>query len=195
MFDTWLKKVKNRNKKEMGKGMKNKFLSVLLALSIAMTSLTFGGITASAESAASDIPEEEILLTEEIAEAPEEENTEIEDDIDIALDNYPTDEEIEVIESENSETSETSESAEASFAESETGGKCGENATWKFDSEKGVLTISGKGAISDYSLTVEAPWMAHRDEIKRIVIKEGITEIGAYAFYNCKYVYQINLAD
>ncbi len=61
----------------------------------------------------------------------------------------------------------------------ETTGKCGENATYSFDSTTGEVVISGEGAIynnfSDF----------RGDEVKSIVINEGITGIGRNAFYNC----------
>lgn len=66
-----------------------------------------------------------------------------------------------------------------------TSGKCGKNVTWKLDG-KGTLTISGKGAMYDY-LGDEAPWLkyTYNDQIKSIVIKNGVTKIGAGAFGLC----------
>ena len=57
---------------------------------------------------------------------------------------------------------------------------CGENATWKI--ENGKLTISGKGAISDYDET-DAPWKSRSDSVTSIVIGSGITRIGSCAFW------------
>lgn len=66
------------------------------------------------------------------------------------------------------------------------GGQCGDNATWYF--ADGTLTIKGSGAIYDYEYIQEdfraystAPWCAW-DEVKHVVVEEGITHIGAYAF-------------
>lgn len=62
----------------------------------------------------------------------------------------------------------------------ESNGKCGDNITWTLD-DNGVLTISGTGKMYDYS---ESPW---KDlSIKRGVIKEGVTNIGASAFDCCR---------
>lgn len=67
--------------------------------------------------------------------------------------------------------------------------KCGDNAYWKI-SQDGILTIYGQGAIYDFrSDTANAqligyPWQDYRDRIEKIVIEEGITRIGNYAFYN-----------
>lgn len=46
----------------------------------------------------------------------------------------------------------------------------------------GVLTISGEGAIPDYTSGSETDWYYWRDNITSIVIEEGVTSIGQYAF-------------
>ena len=62
-----------------------------------------------------------------------------------------------------------------------TSGTCGENLTWRF--EDGVLTISGTGAMTDYSSSQgpQLPWAAAK--IKSVVIESGVTSIGSSAFY------------
>ena len=49
--------------------------------------------------------------------------------------------------------------------------------TWTL--EEGVLTISGTGAMADFST---APWYSQRGSIHTLVVSEGITYIGASAF-------------
>ena len=61
-------------------------------------------------------------------------------------------------------------------------GADGDNLTWKL-SETKQLTISGTGAMADYSNT--NPWYDNRSSIKSVVIEAGVTSIGKYAFYNC----------
>ena len=51
--------------------------------------------------------------------------------------------------------------------------------------EKGVLTISGTGEMKDWTHSVNAPWYSEKEQIKSVEIKNGITNIGNYAFYNC----------
>jgi len=66
-------------------------------------------------------------------------------------------------------------------------GSCGDNGdnlTWSFDTESGVPTISGNGAMRDYS--VATPWYFNRSKIKTVEIKEGVTHIGECAFFNCE---------
>ena len=60
-------------------------------------------------------------------------------------------------------------------------GTCGGNLTWALDSE-GTLTISGTGAMTDYSNDSNAPWYSSRSSIKSVIIENGVTSIGDYAF-------------
>lgn len=68
-------------------------------------------------------------------------------------------------------------------------GTCGDNAFWKLDKDY-TLTISGTGAMWDYPTSEDdswwmdwaLPWKSY-EAISRIVVAEGITHIGAYAFY------------
>ena len=68
-------------------------------------------------------------------------------------------------------------------ASAATSGKCGDNVSWSYSN--GTLTISGSGAMYDYGSQSGnfSPWVEHKDNIKNIVIGEGVTSIGAYAFY------------
>ena len=68
-------------------------------------------------------------------------------------------------------------------ANAETSGSCGPNLIWTLTG-KGVLTISGKGKMYDYSNNNRAPWEGY-GKVKRIKIGDGVTTIGDYAFYNC----------
>ncbi|MBR6158122.1 MAG: BspA family leucine-rich repeat surface protein, partial [Lachnospiraceae bacterium] len=52
---------------------------------------------------------------------------------------------------------------------------------WEYDPETSTLKISGNGPMMDLQDT-SAPWYIFKDQITTVVIKEGITEIGAYTF-------------
>ena len=60
-------------------------------------------------------------------------------------------------------------------------GKCGSNLTWSICDS--VLTISGTGTMTNWSNSASVPWYGYRNEIKHVVIEEGVTTIGDYAFY------------
>ena len=62
-------------------------------------------------------------------------------------------------------------------------GLCGASLTWTL-SEEGVLTISGTGEMFDYSSTSMPEWHNYRSYIHTLVLEEGITHIGDYAFYH-----------
>ena len=70
------------------------------------------------------------------------------------------------------------------FAE-ELSGSCGENVTYTLNTETGLLTISGTGPMMDFDFYSDSPWYSNRDSIKTIVIENGVTSIGNFAFYNC----------
>jgi len=68
-------------------------------------------------------------------------------------------------------------------SDNQIGGK-DRNITWKI-SDKGVLTISGKGHMWDYEQDYDistAPWTVHQNLVTAIVIEEGITRISNWAF-------------
>ena len=81
-------------------------------------------------------------------------------------------------------------------------GDCGKdrsNVTWKLDSA-GLLTISGEGEMEDYSAIgyaydnwiTTAPW---QNRASKLIIQEGVTSIGGYAFYNCGALKSVTIPD
>ena len=63
-------------------------------------------------------------------------------------------------------------------------GKCGKNVSYSI-SDDGVLTISGTGAMNNFTYKSDisdCPWHGVRYALKKIVVKEGVTSIGSYAF-------------
>lgn len=73
-------------------------------------------------------------------------------------------------------------------------GTCGGALTWKLDS-KGTLTISGTGAMTDYTKSGVAPWNKDYEEIRFVVIENGVTTIGEYAFENCTLLESVAISD
>ena len=66
-------------------------------------------------------------------------------------------------------------------------------------SDDGTLTISGTGNMPDFSINVNnrttAPWDSQRDKIKTVVIKDGVTSIGKYAFFWCSGLTSITIPN
>ena len=73
-------------------------------------------------------------------------------------------------------------------------GLCGDSVQWNFTPESGVLVISGIGAMSNYQFpSIPIPWK--RTSIDSLVIEEGVTEIGDYAFYYCENLRSISFPN
>ncbi len=71
-------------------------------------------------------------------------------------------------------------------------GSCGDNVTCTLDSD-GLLTISGTGAMDSYSYYSDSPWATKT--VKTVVISEGVTSIGDYAFEGCTGLTSITIPD
>lgn len=71
----------------------------------------------------------------------------------------------------------------------------GSNLTWALDTESGQLMISGTGKMKSYSTNTNrrAPWYDYRDKIKFVSLPEGLTYVGAYAFYSCNNITTIQI--
>ena len=74
-------------------------------------------------------------------------------------------------------------------------GSCGDNVTYSLDTSTGVLTISGTGDMKNYSsYSPESPFYC-TSEIKSVIIDNGITSIGDYAFYKCRSLTSITIPN
>ena len=69
-------------------------------------------------------------------------------------------------------------------AETVTSGTCGDALTWTFDEDSGELVISGTGKMTNFT-SPNVPWCSFRSKITNITIKDGVTSISSYAFYEC----------
>lgn len=63
-------------------------------------------------------------------------------------------------------------------------GSCG-TVSYSYVESTHTLTISGTGAMADYENPSERPWDSYVEEIETIVIEDGVTTIGKYAFNYC----------
>ena len=68
-----------------------------------------------------------------------------------------------------------------------------DNLTWTLD-DAGMLTITGTGAMTNWDWD-DPPWYGLRESIKAVVIDDGVTSIGDYAFYNCIALKHVTLPD
>ncbi len=69
-----------------------------------------------------------------------------------------------------------------SASESIGSGDLGGGLTWNL-TKAGTLTISGSGAMPDFSSAAEQPWYENSSQIRTVIIENGVTTIGACAFW------------
>lgn len=69
-------------------------------------------------------------------------------------------------------------------------GEAEEYLVWTFS--EGVLTVSGRGPMPNYS-PGRTPWESKHKQIKKVIIEEGITSVGQNAFANCTILTEVSL--
>ena len=78
------------------------------------------------------------------------------------------------------------------YTASGTCGAEGDNLTWTL-CDDGTLTIRGTGEMKDWSSESAVPWYAYKDAIRSVVINEGVTRIGSYAFKYCNKIVNVSI--
>ena len=79
------------------------------------------------------------------------------------------------------------------YAATTASGACGKNLTWSLSST-GTLTISGKGAMAEYS-NGNMPWIAYKNQIKSVVLAKGITSIAYLSFSGYTKLTSVQIPD
>ena len=75
-------------------------------------------------------------------------------------------------------------------------GVCGSNENHPLEwilANDGTLTISGKGLMEHYSTVLLPPWNAHRETIVKVVMNDGVMNVGRDAFANCPHLKSVVL--
>ena len=101
-------------------------------------------------------------------------------------------------EKEQSATLRTALKAAPALRASATSGTCGDNLTWTMD-DRGTVTISGTGPMTDYPVAGTSPWTNPEDDIRNniygVIVEEGVTSIGQNAFLDCRNLIYLKLPD
>ncbi len=71
-------------------------------------------------------------------------------------------------------------------------GSCGA-VNWKLQGTK--LTISGSGAMTSYTSASSYPWYQYRNTITQVIVENGVTGLGNYAFQNYPSLLSAEIAD
>ena len=64
----------------------------------------------------------------------------------------------------------------------EVAGECGDDLQWVFSD--GTLTVSGSGPMFSYAYE-EAPWCLGNMDVRQVILEEGVTSVGSFAFRDC----------
>lgn len=83
-------------------------------------------------------------------------------------------------------------------ASAATSGQAGDNVNWSYNTTTNTLTLSGTGATYNFRATnigsnKKVPWSDYTKTMTKVVVDEGITDLGQYAFYNSVALVSVSL--
>ena len=81
------------------------------------------------------------------------------------------------------------------MASADASGTCGDYLTWTYIEATHTLTISGEGNMENYSYSSNAPWYSYRSNMTKVIIEDGVTDIGQYAFTGCSALTSITIPN
>ena len=79
------------------------------------------------------------------------------------------------------------------FAETYTGTTGG--CSWSLNTSTGILTISGNGAIGDYTSGKQLPWYNYTSSIKTVTIQSGVTRIGSWSMVDMPNILSVTIPN
>jgi len=76
-------------------------------------------------------------------------------------------------------------------------GSCGINLHWVIDESLKTLTITGSGPMFSFSKTYQdrPPWLSYRDKFDKIIIQDGVTSVGDFAFDSLDHVTSVTIPN
>ena len=73
-------------------------------------------------------------------------------------------------------------------------GSFGKNMYWVLY-DKGLLYLYGNGTTNSYVYETSVPWHQYRQEIQKVEIENGVTDVCDYAFYGCSSLTSVTIPD
>ena len=73
--------------------------------------------------------------------------------------------------------------------------KNGDGSVMATLSNDGTLTISGNGEMKDWEKSYVVAWDSNRENIKNVIINNGVTSIGNYTFSDCRSLTNITIPN
>lgn len=105
------------------------------------------------------------------------------------------------IESNSSEEFENAEIMGDAIIATPISGECGEGLTYNLTKD-GTLTISGSGKMKSFEYdfindkpVIDTPWFEQKDNIKKVIVEDGVVDISNYAFYGCSNIEDVKLPE
>lgn len=72
----------------------------------------------------------------------------------------------------------------------------GDSLHWSLNSKTGILTISGQGQMKNFEKAdTKEGWKPYQDQIRSIVVENGVTSIGNNAFRRCEALRSVKLPE
>lgn len=75
------------------------------------------------------------------------------------------------------------------------GEKAGSSIQWDFNTSNNTLYITGKGRMNNFSSGKPLPWEEYKYQIQNVVISEGVSSIGDYAFSSFTALMNVSLPE
>lgn len=80
-----------------------------------------------------------------------------------------------------------------SFAGDLIGSDAPSRLLWSYDEDTKTITFSGTGDMKSLGFSSDYPWNDYRSDITNVVLGEGMTSIGMFAFYGCNSLTSVDI--
>ena len=71
---------------------------------------------------------------------------------------------------------------------------CGPHTNWYLGRDNGILEVTGKGPMFDFGSDFPCPWDDRKNEIREVIIEDGVTTVGQDAFRDADNLKEVTIA-